>query len=458
MRRVTGEVTRTDGGGPARAPHGVRTLLRHTAFRRLLIGQSVSALGDWMATVALLALVLDLTGSSTAVAGILVLRLAPAALAGPLAARAIRRWDRRRTMVAMDGARAGIVVLVPLVHAVWWVFVWAFVLEVAGLVFLPARDAAIPDLTHFDDLPLANGLVLGSSYGTLPLGAGAFVLFSAVLGGHAARSPQMLAVFSLDALTFLVSLAMILPITELRGRPAAGAQEGAGTETDEPPRLRFRDAFRLPLLRAVGPATFLAALGIGSLFSLGIVFVRNVLGASNAEFGVLVILFGAGAALGLAVLEWSGASGTDVVFGCVAAQGAVIAVMSLAPGIGAAFLGAAGFGASTAAALAAAMTVLQQRLTDRDRVVAFAAFHVLIRVGLAMSALGAGVAADVIGRVRWPVVGTLPPARVVLFGAGAAVLVSSVVGRQATASLIAGDAGTSPTTSPPPGASSPAAT
>src|SRR5437588_1743554 len=214
--------------GSSRAPHGVRTLLRHQGFRRLLIGQSLRRLGDWMATVALMALVLDITGSSTAVAGILVLRLAPAALAGPLAARAIRKWDRRRTMVAMDGLRAGIVVLVPMVHAVWWVFVWAFVLELAGLVFLPARDAAVPDLTHFDDLPLADGLVLASSYGTIPLGAGAFVLFSALLGGHAARSPQMLAVFSLDALTFLVSLAMILPIAELGGCPeeAAGGPSG----------------------------------------------------------------------------------------------------------------------------------------------------------------------------------------------------------------------------------------
>src|SRR2546430_9842873 len=162
----------------------------------------------------------DISGSSSAGAAIRVLRLAPAALAGPLGARAIRKWDRRKTMVAMDGLRAGIVVLVPLVHAVWWVFVWAFVREVAGLVFLPARDAAVPDLTHFDDLPLANGLVLGSSYGTIPLGAGAFALFSALLGGHSARSPQMLAVFSLDALTYLVSLAMILPITELRAAPS----------------------------------------------------------------------------------------------------------------------------------------------------------------------------------------------------------------------------------------------
>src|SRR5207244_650215 len=180
----------------------------------------------------------------------------------------------------------------------------------------------------------------------------------------------------------------------------------------------------------------------------------DVLGASNTEFGVLVILFGAGGAGGLALLEWSGASGSDVVFACVAAQGAVIAVMSLAPGIGPAFLGAAGFGASTAAALAAAMSVLQEKLSDRERIVAFAAFHVLIRAGLALSALATGVAADLIGRVHWPVLGTLPPARVVLFGSGAVVPVSSVIGRQASAARVRG-AGTG--TGPAAGASPPAA-
>src|SRR5207245_9590851 len=79
----------------------VKTLLGRRAFRDLFVGQAVSALGDWMVTVALMALVLKLTRSSTAVGGVLVLRLVPAAIAGPLAARAAARWDRRRTMLTM---------------------------------------------------------------------------------------------------------------------------------------------------------------------------------------------------------------------------------------------------------------------------------------------------------------------------------------------------------------------
>src|SRR5204862_5690890 len=124
----------------------VKTLLGRRAFRDLFVGQAVSALGDWMVTVALMALVLKLTRSSTAVGGVLVLRLVPAAIAGPLAARAAARWDRRRTMLTMDLVRAGMVAAIPFVYALWWVYMWAFLLEVMGLIFLPARDSSIPDL------------------------------------------------------------------------------------------------------------------------------------------------------------------------------------------------------------------------------------------------------------------------------------------------------------------------
>ena len=115
--------------GP-REPAGFTALLRRRAFRTLLVGQTISSLGDWMGTVALMALVLDQSGSSTAVGGILALRLLPGAIGGPLAARAASRWDRRRTMVTMDLAAAGMIALVPLVGQLWWIYIWAFSLEV----------------------------------------------------------------------------------------------------------------------------------------------------------------------------------------------------------------------------------------------------------------------------------------------------------------------------------------
>jgi dTMP kinase len=109
----------------------------------------------------------------------------------------------------------------------------------------------------------------------------------------------------------------------------------------------------------------------------------------------------------------------------VALQGIVVAVMSLSPNIGIAYIGAGFFGASSAASLVAGMNVLQTRLEGGDRVQAFTAFHVTIRAGLAVAALVAGVAVDLVNGVRWPFLGQLQPSRVVLLSAGALVFLSA---------------------------------
>jgi MFS family permease len=400
------------------------TLVRRTGFRDLLIGQGVSSLGDWMGTVALMALVLQISDSPAAVGGILTLRLLPAAVGAPLAAKAAGRWDRRRTMLAMDLTRGAMVFAIPFVRALWWIYLWGFLLEVASIVFLPARDSSIPDLVEGDeDLSLANGLILGTSYGSIPLGAALFAAVAA-LPVHIADRPYAL-VFFIDAATFVVSFLCISRLTELGPSSAAGAGDA-----DEPTDLRFRDAFKIPLVAAVTPAALAVSLGLGALFSLGIVFVRDVLNASDAEFGVLIALFGVGAVVGLVALQRLPAG--DLLARTrvgVAFIGVVVAVFSLAPALWAALFGAVAFGAGAAFSLAAGMGAIQSSLDGRERVLAFAAFHVVLRVGLATAAVGAGIAGDLLADVRWPVVGTLEPARVVLLSAGILVFASSALVR-----------------------------
>lgn len=399
----------------------VGDLVRRRGFRDLLVGQGVSALGDWMGTIAFMALVLELTGSPTAVGGILTLRLLPAVVGGPLATRAVGHWDRRTTMLVMDGLRAGLIALVPLIRAVWWVYLLAFGVEVASVVFLPARDASIPDLVDEVDLPVANGLVLGSSYATIPIGAAAFALVAAMPGASPFDRPFAL-VFWIDALTFLVSFACIRRLTMLPPRRVDGPEQ-------EP--VSFRAAFRIPLVRAVLPATGSVALGLGALFSLGIVFVRDVLDASDPQFGVLIALFGVGAVGGLGALQLR--RGRDPLAETrrgVAVIGAVVAAFSLAGSLPLAFLGAMGFGAAAAFTLASGMGALQTTLDGDRRVAAFAVFHVVIRVGLGAAAIVAGVAGDVLGTVDWSVVGTLAPSRVVLFCSGLVILGSSLLVRE----------------------------
>ena len=67
-----------------------------------------------MVTLALMVLVLDVSDPSTAVGGVLVLRLLPTLVAGPIVARLVRRWDRRSTML-LDAVRAVVVLAIPVV-------------------------------------------------------------------------------------------------------------------------------------------------------------------------------------------------------------------------------------------------------------------------------------------------------------------------------------------------------
>jgi MFS family permease len=406
--------------GIATAP-AERTESRHRPLRDLLVGQAVSSLGDWMGTVALMALVLEITDSATAVGGVLVLRLAPTVFAGPLAARLTRRWSRRRTMLAMDAVRVPAVAILPWVTHLWWIYIWAFVVELAGMVFLPARDASIPDLVDDeDDLAVANGLVLGTSYGMIPFGAGLFALVSALTANsstvHAAR-----VIFLVDALTFVVSYLAIARLPEL-GIGGRGEADAAGG--------RFRDALRLPLVRRLAPVAAAVAFGLGALFSIGIVWVNDVLNASDTEFGLLVACFGVGAAAGLLILRQLERRDLALVRTLLILLGAVVATMSQAPAIGLALLGALGFGALCAMVLATSMELLQEGLGDRDRLLGFAVFHVVIRAGLALAAIGAGIASDVLDRVSWPLLGRLDSSQVVLLSSGLLVVaVALIAGR-----------------------------
>jgi MFS family permease len=405
----------------------------------LIIGQTVSAFGDWIGTVGLMVLVLQVTDSSTAVGGVLVLRLLPAAIAGPLAARAVRRSDRKTTMLRMDAARAAMVAALPFapgvwwhgpawIDDIWWIYLWAFLIEVASLVFLPARDASIPELigAHEEgggDLGVANGLVLGSSYGMIPVGAAAFGGLLVLAGWLGFEGQHRFVVpFAFDALTYVGSYVAIA------GIPSLGSRELPHDEEHEAPDS-FHDAVRIPLVRVVLPATAAVTLGVGALFSIGVSFVEDVLHATPTQFGVLIAVFGVGAASGLGVSQLlKGDRLLQVRLG-VAGQGAVIAGMSLSPTIWIAYLGAVVFGLAATATLVAGMSLLQDELEGAERELAFAAFHIVVRAGLAAAALGAGVTADAISTVRFPVLGHLPPERLVLCAAGVVVWCSAALVR-----------------------------
>src|ERR1044072_7735123 len=94
------------------------TLLRtNRSFRRLWIAQIVSLGGDWFNTVALLGLVLDLTGSALASGMVLAASILPGFLIAPLAGPMADRFNRRLLMIGSDAVRVFLALGMLLVHS-----------------------------------------------------------------------------------------------------------------------------------------------------------------------------------------------------------------------------------------------------------------------------------------------------------------------------------------------------
>src|SRR5437868_7656585 len=90
-----------------------RLLRRNRDFTLLYIGTLISLGGDWFLTVALLDLVLQLTGSATLASLMLLCQSLPIFLVTPFAGHVVDKVDRRKLMIAVDLMRA-VACLLPL--------------------------------------------------------------------------------------------------------------------------------------------------------------------------------------------------------------------------------------------------------------------------------------------------------------------------------------------------------
>ncbi|MDH3283597.1 MAG: MFS transporter [Acidobacteriota bacterium] len=177
-------------------------------FRRLYFARTASLLGDWFNLIAVLALIRVVGGSGAESIGLLlILKLLPAAVVGPLAGVVADRFPRRRIMITADAARFVTVLALfaapQLPPPLGRVTVYAVTaLQVAGQSFSePARLASVPNVVPAARLGAAN--VLGAMTWSLmfTLGAGAGGLVTTFLGWRAA--------IAIDATTYLVSIALV---------------------------------------------------------------------------------------------------------------------------------------------------------------------------------------------------------------------------------------------------------
>jgi dTMP kinase len=375
---------------------GFRAALGSRGFRRLFIGQSVSSLGDWVATLAFIAAAFQLTnGNQTAVAVVLVLRLVPPIFAAPVGGVVADRLSRRTVMVTCDAIRAAIILLVPF-FSIGVLYAIAFVHESISLFFLPARDASVPLLVPEGALEEANGLVLASSYGSIPIAAALFGVLrltashipAAVPFSHLFRDHPTSFAFLFDSATFVFSASMIAGLQI----PQRTADRGIELFSDLVEGIRY--VGHHPGLRALSYGLIVSMFGGGVLFAVGIGYVRQTLGGNDTAFGWLAALWGVGMGLGLLVVRLLVKRGRAQVFlAAVIMCGNVLILMSVVTVLWIAFIAAVAFGMVFSIAIVLALSLAQEVAEDEVRGRIMGGVQMLFRVGLGVGALGIGALA-----------------------------------------------------------------
>ncbi|MGI8879433.1 MAG: dTMP kinase [Jatrophihabitans sp.] len=383
----------------------LRSVLRVRPFRRIWYTTALSSLGDWLGLLATTALATSLAdtyrGQNYALGLVLVVRLLPSILLGPLAGLFADRFDRRRTMVLSDALRFVLFVSIPIAmnfditnhEKLTVLYVASFLVECVSLFWNPAKDAAVPNLVRKDQVEAANQLGLVTTYGLTPVTAA--ILFSglAILSKRLAKnfewfhSNQVSMSLYFNAATFIVAAILVWSVHEISGHREARRADGSdapgllGLFTEGVQFLRSSRLLRGIIVGILG--AFAAG---GAVIGSSKTYVTS-LGGGNAAYGVVFgavfVGLGAGMALGPRVAR-------DVsrrrVFGvAILFAGLCLVLVGLAPQISIAVVIVLGVGFGAGLAFLAGVTLLGTEVDDEMRGRVFAFIQALVRVVLILS-------------------------------------------------------------------------
>ncbi len=260
-------------------------LLSNSRFVQLWVGQAASFVGDAVSMVALVVLIVQTTGSASAVGGALVARLLPT-LASPFLGVLADRLDRRAILVASDLVRALLAVGLIFVRDLAFLYALIFLMGAARALFNPTVRAAFPGVVGEGDLTRANALISATFSISITVGP--------ALGGLLVAGIGVRAAFLLDAATFLFSAALLSRIP----LPRAEAEPGEGFLFELRSGLGYLAGARVPLAMVTG--AFFTVLATDLATPAEVFLAKQTFGTGDAGYGLLVGIWGAGMVIGSA--------------------------------------------------------------------------------------------------------------------------------------------------------------
>ena len=421
-------------------------------FFRLWSAQVVTSTGDWLGFLAISVVATRLwSGSPEAAIGVvLAARLVPGIFFSQIAGVLADRWDRRRLMVVCDLARAGILLIVPLVNSVWQLVLVSLALEAFTLLWIPAKEASVPNLLPAGHLTAANSLSMFATYATFPV---ASLIFARVASRLEDVSPdgwlgllyldKQGPIFYLDALTFVVSAVLVfsLPLRHPRD-PSRAARapvrwEGVFRE--------YREGWRYvivnPTVRSVNISLATALIGGGMLIPLALVYAIDVLRVGEQGFADILTGLSAGVGVGVLVLSLlqRRVHKHRMFARSVTGAGVCLLVASSLGSLQWVVLVAGAVGVCAGGMYVLGFTLLHENTADEVRGRVFAGLYSIVRLSVVVAMVAGPLLAaafDRISEVLWNrsldvgFVVELPGVRLTLWLAGLTVIVAGLLARR----------------------------
>jgi dTMP kinase len=388
-----------------------RRLLGRRAFRLWFAAALSAGLGDWLGLFALQVLVVQLSDPGSSVAlfglgGVMIAKLLPSVMFGPVAGVIADRMDRKRLMVAANIGRMALFLVIATTRELWVLLALVFAVECLTILFIGAKNGLLPHLAERDDLAVANQLTLLVSYGPLPFGAGVAALMSWLASLLAELGltdvEPVTAALALNAVTFLVAALLIGAMdldAEARGAPADGADDDAGTGAWSQLREGLSHMRSHPVIRSLNIGVVGVFFGAGVVIALGPEFVRTELDRPGEDWFGLMTVVGAGllAGMGLATLAAARLAKERVFAVALPPAAALVVLIALLPSF--ALVQVAGFAMALAAGACFVLgfTLLHERTPDHLRGRMFAFLYAVARVAMFLALALAPFLAGVLG-------------------------------------------------------------
>ena len=235
------------------ATHDTFRSFSHRNFRLFFGGQLVSQAGTWMQSIAIVWVVLDLTGSGVALGLVTAAEFLPILLLGAWAGVIADRVDHHRMMLATQTAFLALATtLAALVLSgragVPALFAMSLVFGVINAFDNPVRRSLVTELVPAADVANAVGLNSALMTGSRVIGP--------ALAGALIAGPGAGAAFAVNAVSYVAVLAALARLDRSRFRPSPAVARAKGQLREGFAYVRRTPELRLPLVIMAVIGTF----------------------------------------------------------------------------------------------------------------------------------------------------------------------------------------------------------